>query len=300
MKLRDMEIFQAIMRTGSITEAARHLNVSQPAVSKMLKRVEDVLGFRLFKREGGRLQATAEAKELYPSIDRIFANIDTVQKIAQDLRDMKTGLIRIATIPTLGMTYLPTVISSFVRDRPGVHIGIKILNAEQTLDRVINRQVDIGIVYAPAEDVGATAEEICSAEVICVMPRTHRLASEAFIEPAMLADEPLISVNRASAIGALIDDAFRRNGLRRHSIVEVSHSFIAHGLVEAGAGIAVVDPFVDAEKYFPSVAIKQFRPRIEINPRVLYPSSHPLSQLNRAFIDHLRQHVKDMQSASPA
>lgn len=291
MKLREMEIFQAIMMTGSVTEAARHLNISQPAVSKMLRHMEDVIGFRLFVRRRGRLHPTAEAKALHPSVESIFGHIDTVEKIAQDLRDMKTGIIRVATIPTLGMIQLPKAVSSFLQGRPGVRIGIKILNAQQVVERVVNRQVDLGIVYAPAEDTGTTVEELGAAEVVCVLPRHHPLAALKTIAPQHVHAMPLISINRASAVGALIDDAFRRHGVNRQSIVEVSHSFIAYSLVDAGVGIAVVDPFMAGSKYFPQLTVRPFRPRISINPRVLYSQALPLSQLNRTFIDHLRRVV---------
>lgn len=291
MKLREMEIFQAIMTTGSVTEAARHLNISQPAVSKMLRHMEDVIGFRLFVRRQGRLHPTAEAKALHPSVESIFGNIDTVEKIAQDLRDMRTGFIRVATIPTLGMIQLPKAVSSFLEGRPGVRIGIKILNAQQVVERVVNRQVDLGVVYAPAEDTGITVEELGTAEVVCVLPRTHPLAALRTIGPQNVQGLPLISINRASAIGALIDDAFRRCNVNRQSVVEVSHSFIAYSLVDAGVGIAVVDPFMAGPKYFPDLTIRPFRPRVSINPRVLYSEALPLSQLNRTFVDHLRNAV---------
>lgn len=284
-----MEIFRAVMTTGSVTKAARHLNISQPAVSKQLRRVEDVLGFRLFKRENGRLRPTAEAKELHPAVDRIFANVDAVSKIAQDLRDMKTGLIRIATTPSLGMTYLPPVISSFVRDRPGVHIGFKILNAEQTVERTVNRQVDLGFLQSPVNDAGLAVDAICDASVVCAMPASHPLARMDVVEPRMLADERLISVNRASVIGALIDDAFTRAGLLRDSVVEVSHSFIAFSLVESCAGIAVIDPLVQFERFFPNVVVRPFQPRIRIDPKIIYPSTSPLSRLNESFVTHMKE-----------
>lgn len=291
MKLREMEIFQAIMKVGSVTEAARRLNVSQPAVSKMLRHMEDGIGFRLFVRRRGRLHPTAEAKALHPAVESIFGNIDTVDKIAQDLRDMKTGFIRVATIPALGIVYLPRAISSFLQNRPGVRIGIKILTVQQVVERVVNRQVDLGIVYAPAEEAGTTVEELGPAEVVCVMPRGHPLAELSTVGPQHIQGMPLISINRTSAIGALIDDAFRHLHVNRQAVVEVSQSSIAYALVDAGVGIAVVDPFLAGDVYFPGLTTRPFRPRIAINPRVLYSDALPLSQLNRAFIGHLRQAV---------
>ncbi|MDO9158150.1 MAG: LysR family transcriptional regulator, partial [Burkholderiaceae bacterium] len=86
MRLRHIEVFNAIMLSGSVTAAARMMNVTQPAVSRILQHAELQLGFALFQRVGGRLHPTVEAKTLYPLIEQLFGKLDEVQRLAGSLR----------------------------------------------------------------------------------------------------------------------------------------------------------------------------------------------------------------------
>ena len=86
LKLRQLEIFQALMQGGTTKNAARLLLVSQPTVSNMIKQFEDQLGFKLFNRIGGRLHPTREAEVLSKSLERVFANVDAIENLVDDLR----------------------------------------------------------------------------------------------------------------------------------------------------------------------------------------------------------------------
>ena len=289
MNLRQMEIFEAVMRTGTVTAAARELGLTQPAVSKLLRHSEDQLGIRLFFRHKGRLLPTTEAREIYPAIETLFQNVDTVQKNINDLSQTRTGILRLATVPTLGAELLPAAISAFLVGREQVKIGVKVLNAQQTVDRVVNQQVEFGIAYAPAEHPALEVQEVCRAEAVCVVPRGHVLAELEVVRPEDLVDYPLISVSRASLVGQLIDDAFKDCGIDRRTIIETSYALVAYGLVEAGAGIAVVDPFVMHAVNFRNLVVKPFRPLVRINPQVVRLRHQPLSPLSATFIAHLRR-----------
>ena len=123
MNLRQLEVFQAVMYGGTTKNAARLLRISQPAVSNMVRQFEDQLGFKLFDRIGGRLHPTLEAKVLTKNLERVFASVDAVENLVNDLRDSQVGSLKIVASPSLGQTVLPPAIAAFVRDRPEVKIG---------------------------------------------------------------------------------------------------------------------------------------------------------------------------------
>lgn len=300
LSIRQLEVFWAIMRTGSITNAGQFLGVSQPAVSRFLRRTEDQIGMKLFQRKRGRLQPTAEAQILFPIVENIFDNIETVRRASLDLRDSLSGRIKIAAIPTLAAELLPGPIRAFLRDRSLVKVGIKVLPTRQVIDRVIRQQVDIGILYGPVEETSLTALDICSTEIVAVIPRTHALATRTEITPQDLAGERLITVNPASPWGLSIERAFASCGVERSATLECNHSFISYALVDSDVGVAVVEPLLASEHRFRNVVVKPFRPRLEIRPQVIYRADSPLSRLNATFIRHLGAVASELSFVGPA
>lgn len=117
-----------------------------------------------------------------------------------------------------------------------------------------------------------------------VIPPRHPLADLPSVSPSDVARFPLISVNRITLIGLLIDEAFRGSGIVRNSVVEVSRAVIAYASVDASVGVAVVDPFANAPSNFPNLIAKPFVPSLRINPRLLYSASRPLSRINQQFV----------------
>ena len=111
MTLRQLEVLYAIMKAGSITAAARNLHATQPAVSAVLKH-RAATQMELFERFGGRLHPTPEALAMLPDLEDIFGRIDTLSRVAQELRDGRTGKLVIATSPTLVTALLPQAVAA--------------------------------------------------------------------------------------------------------------------------------------------------------------------------------------------
>jgi DNA-binding transcriptional LysR family regulator len=120
MRARQLEVFTAVMRAGTVTGAARLLNISQPALSQILIHTEAQLGFALFDREKGRLRPTPEAFELYPEAERLFAGLEGLRRKTSDLRLGRAGLVRIAASPPPGMSLLPRALKAFRAEHPDV------------------------------------------------------------------------------------------------------------------------------------------------------------------------------------
>ena len=117
MNLRQMEVFHAIMRAGSVTGAARLLNVTQPAVSTVLRHCESQLRVKLFDRIGGRLHPTPEAHAIYPDIANIFQRVETVTRVTQDLVGGRLGHITVAATFSAANGPLASAVAEFTRKR---------------------------------------------------------------------------------------------------------------------------------------------------------------------------------------
>lgn len=293
MNLRQLEVFHAIMQSGSVTGAARSLNVTQPAISNVLKYTEQQLGFKLFERIAGRLHPTPEASRMLPDVLEIFGRIGTFNRVVQDMRGGKTGRLVIATSPTLVNAFLPHAIAAFRRRSPGVQVSVQSLPTPLAIERVARREVDLGMVYAPIADPGVDAEELAVTQIACVVPRTHRLARKRRIGAEDLAGEPVISLGSTTRIGVVIEDRCRKAGVPAPDVgIEASSSLAACLMVSEGAGVGLVDRSTSLSGKFAELAFRPFHPEISISVQLIYPRDRPRSRAAQQLAEHLRLSVR--------
>jgi DNA-binding transcriptional LysR family regulator len=282
--MRTLELLRVVIETRSVTATAERLHVSQPAVSKAVKQAEDRLGFPLFLRERGRLVPTLDARVLLPEIVRAVTAVDQVSRLAEDLRCLKTGTVSLAATPVLGNTLAARAIARFHTTHPGVQITIETMFNHEVVEAVADHRVDLGLVLTPVEDSHTVARDICTAALVCIMPRDHPLACHKVIGPSDAASFPLISFSRHQPIGALIEDAFRAASIRRVIAIEVTQSWTACVLVQSGAGIAVMDGFTLLGGIPDGLAVRPFEPAARIAGRLLRSVDRPASRHAEAFV----------------
>lgn len=292
MNLRELEIFRAIMRGGSITEAARILNVSQPAVSTALRHAEDQLGMKLFRREGGRIHPTTEAKNLYPQVESLFEKMGAIQRYADDLREAHAGLVSVASTPTLSYSLLTRAVTRLREVRPKVRVLIDVARTRDIIDQAATRQVDVGLISTPTQNPGLIVEMLGQSEMLCVMRSTHPLASRPYVTPTEVKRYPLITNTRHPLFHEL-QRTFSESGVDIEPAIAIAtnHNVTSCLLVESSDCVAIVDPWIDVG-FFRGVIRKPFRPRVDIRPRMISSRTHPLSQVASLFTDILREEAQ--------
>src|SRR5271167_2032319 len=113
MRIRQVEAFQAVMRSAGVTAAAALLNISQPSVSRLIADLEHEVGFALFVRRGGRLHPTQQGLALYEAVRRSFQGLDLLDQAARRIRAHPVGTIRVAALSALAASLLPPVLAEF-------------------------------------------------------------------------------------------------------------------------------------------------------------------------------------------
>lgn len=289
ISLRQLEVIRAVLQCGTLTEAGRTLNVSQPAISRILQHTEDLLGVPLFHRKGGRLIPTPEVRALSPDIEKVFINFDYVQRTANDITRLHRGRVRVAAIPSVAITLVANSIANFTKDKPDVSISVQTLFNQGVVDCVADRQVDFGIAFLPPEHEDVIREEIHRTRMVAVISQNHPYAKKTSITIDDLRDVPLISFSRMLPIGQLIDEQFQKAGISRRITVEVSVSFVACAMAQKGAGIALVDHLAIQKDVLPGICILPFEPAIEIPTYLLLPRGQSVSILAKAFMQKLRE-----------
>lgn len=288
INLRHIEVFYAIMRAGSITEAARVLNVTQPAISIALKQLESRLKMKLFERAGGRLHATAEAKALLPDVAEIFGRIGAVERLSQDLAGGARGIFSVAATPPLCDGFVAKAVATFVARRPGVKVNVQSIASAVVLDRVINREIDLGVVYEPVVSSAVQVEELSRAAIGCIVPARHPLARRASIRVNDLAPYPVITYLPQALLRPYIDRALSGTKSALNIAVQTGTSATAIMLAVHGAGVALVETALFAARPIAGFVARPIEPKVQLRILLLRPRQAAGSRALEDFITHLR------------
>lgn len=299
LNLRQLEIFRAVLYAGSFTGASERLQMSQPAVTKAIRRMEDQLGFRLFDRVKGRISATPEARSLQIEVEKVFHSVRVVENYAVDLRDARTGVVSIACTPTMSYGFLSRAIAEFRAERPRVRIWLQVTTTRDAIELAASGQVDIGLIYAPASDEGVDVLPLFETDVVCVMQASHPLARRDTVKASHLASESIITNVRNQPLHDLIDLAFRGLELDRTVMIGTNSTISACAMVRAGCGIAVVEP-LGLSDIFPDLVLRPLSPRVTLIPRAITMKSKALSGVARRFLSILTAVAQADQAHPPA
>ncbi|MFM9926319.1 LysR family transcriptional regulator [Variovorax sp. H27-G14] len=288
INLKHIEVFHAIMRTGSVTGAARMLNVTQPAISSVLKHLESRLRMKLFERTGGRLQPTPEANALMPDVAGIFGRLEAIERLTQDLAGGRLGTLSIAASSPIANGRLARLVADLLVDRPGAQISLQALASPLVLDRVANREAEIGIAYAPVMHAEVSTEVLGRNAIGCVMRDDHPLAARSEVQVRELADHALITYLPQALLRPYIDRAFQEAGVVPTIAVHVGLSITGMALAYQEAGVALVELELLDSLPVPGLVARPLLPRIELETMLLLHKTAPHSRLQDHFLSVLR------------
>ncbi len=281
------------MRHGTLTGAARALNVSQPALSQSLLHTEDALGLALFRRVKGRLVPTPEAELLFPEADRLFRELESLRRFAGDLRHGRAGLVRLAASAPPSLSIVPRALARFRATRPGVQIRSFVVPAAVIAEMLVRGEADIGVAMNDQPVPLIETELIGRSAVVCVLPAGHRLAERSDIGPRELAHETLISYRADSLPALLIERRLAEEGRKLAPAIEIDVSITAIAFVRQGLGVALVDGLLPWNE-FTGLLTRPFRPAVALPVCLLTPSRRSLSRNQDLLRQHLREAVRQI------
>src|SRR5436190_2660559 len=218
--IRQVEAFRALMLTGSTTRAAQAMSITQPAVSRLVRELQERLELALFERRGTRLVPTGEALALFAEVERSYVGLDRIADSARELRERRSGVLRVAGMPALANGALPRYAAAFLKERPHVGLAMFGLLSLTVLDWVVSEQCDVGFAAAPIQHALAQATMMPAVNYVAVLPRGHRLAGRRVLRPKDLAKEPFVVLGPTTPSRFRIDDVFSAQGITRRIRVE--------------------------------------------------------------------------------
>jgi LysR family transcriptional regulator, carnitine catabolism transcriptional activator len=288
--------FLQVAATGSFSEAARTLNVSQPALSRMVRTIEEVVGERLFDRDTRHVTLTPAGEALRPIAERLVAEFaDGFRELAQFVAG-KGGRLAVAVLPSLAAVLLPNVLRRFRVQYPGVEFVIRDGAASSVLDQVIQRQADLGLTVQPPPHEGLAYRPLLSDDFGLVCRADDGLASaEEPLSWSVFADRPFIAMAARSTLRAATDAAFAQTGIAVSPLYECATVGTAGHLVVSGLGIMALPmlslPLMAADLVWRPLA----QPLLHRHIGIVTPARRSLAPAARTFLDAL---VSEAEAAS--
>ena len=285
LNFRQIEAFRAVMLTGTTIAAAEMLHTTQPSISRLLGQIQSATKLKLFELGRGRLQPTPEATKLFEAVQRNFAGLEKIEETIGLIHRSGSGLLRVACTPSLGISVLPKVITSFQQRHPDVNIVFRTTGSHYVREGLLNGLYDVGLSTNRFRfsDQELHTDVLDQAQAVCVMSRDHDFAREPGIAPRHFQANNLLTLDSEDDLS----DAWRRILAQKkivpRAVIETSHSATICTLAEAGAGIGVVNPYI-ASIFADRLHIASVKPQVEVKTFVVRRRHVPASTLTSVFI----------------
>ncbi len=287
MTLRHIEVFYAVYQAGSVSGAARALNVSQPSVSKVLRHAESRIGFTLFRLVKGRLVATEDAHILFNEARELHARVHSLNETTRNLRRGDEGHLRIAILPSLGLDVAPAAVATFLTKHPEVTFDIKTLHNRDMLESLYERNSDLAVVYDAPRHSRLEKIKLGSGELVLLYRKQQMPDAPPCLSPDMMSDQQLIRLTDEGTIGKMFSAQMGFENTDAPS-VSVQTYYVAAALVRRGVGFAIVDEFTARANLSSDLDFRPLADRVEFEIYCIHLEDRPLSRLSKEFIESLK------------
>jgi DNA-binding transcriptional LysR family regulator len=291
---REIEVFAAVMTHGTTTRAADALNITQPAVSKIILQLTNKAGFPLFRNHRQRLIPTPEAHMLYAEVRRVFESVRGISRAAKEIKELRSGRLNVSALPAFGLTLLPSIVAGFTQQFPDVAVTLDIRSSSTIIQRASRNQLDIGVAAEVNDETPSVVRRsLVATPPVCIMPKGHALSRLKVVQVDDLDGSNFVSLGVGDPMRRQLDTLCEERGVKRSMKIEAALSNTCINLVANGIGIAVVDRLSAWMARDLPIDIRDFHPHLDINLSVYRPWGTIASSAADTFIEHLIQSTRD-------
>ena len=244
MDMRRLRYFVAVAEESSFSRAAERLRIAQPPLSNHIKKLEQELGVVLFERSNRGVRMTEAGRLLLEEARRLFVQLDQVVRAVQQVGHGQVGRLTLGFVPSSSNEALPSILRAFRERFPGVELFLREMRPDRVVQRLHDRQIDVGFLYLPLEDPSLKFECVTREPLVLALPETHPLALEDRVDLRSVAEEPFVLPARYQMMPGLygqVTAACHQAGFTPNAVqkdVWLMQTIV--GLVAGGTGVALV------------------------------------------------------------
>jgi DNA-binding transcriptional LysR family regulator len=291
MQIESLKVFCDLAETESFTKAAQINQITQSAVSQQISSLERTFKSLLIERSKKKFRLTREGQILYEYSKQVIQTYDLLYSKLQEIKDIISGTIRVATIYSVGLHDLPPYLKKFLRNYPSVNVHVEYRRSNQVYEDVLGNVVDIGLVAFPSKDSKLEVISLRRDELGLICHPQHPLAKAKRTKIASISGQKFIGFEPDIPTRKAIDKVLKEHGVSIQHVMEFDNIETVKRAVEIDAGISIVPKGTVTQEvaqgtlvYLDFEDAEFFRPLAAIHKK-----SKVLSPAIRQFLNVLRE-----------
>jgi DNA-binding transcriptional LysR family regulator len=296
LTLRQLEIFECVARTGSVSRAAEALHLTQPAVSLQMKSLASAIGQRLTEPAGRRIRLTQAGRDLAEACRELAAVWSRFEARLDEVAALRRGRLRVAVVST-AKYFLPRALGRFVQEHPGIEVELEVHNREGVLERLRERLDDLCIMSAPPESAAIAAEPFLANPLVVIAPKAYRAART---RPSLadLANERFLLRETGSGTRTAVDEHLARLGLHLAQRMTVGSNEAIKQAVAGGLGLSILSRHALSAADYAEIKVLGVRGfPLERQWHLVHWRDQHLSAAAEAFRRYLLEHAAELRRA---
>jgi LysR family transcriptional regulator, transcriptional activator of the cysJI operon len=291
MQIESLKVFCDLAETESFTKAAQINNVTQSAVSQQISSLERIFKALLIERSKKKFRLTREGQVLYDHSKQVIQTYEALHNKLQEIKDIISGTIRLATIYSIGLHDLPPYLKKFLKTYPTVNVHVEYRRANQVYEDVIGNVVDLGLVAYPTRDSKLDISPLRKDPLVLITHPQHPFAKNKTIKLKNVSGQKFIGFEPDIPTRKALDRILKEHSVEVHHVMEFDNIETVKRAVEIDAGVAIVPQgTVIQEVAKQTLAQVSFEDGDFFRPlAVIYKRNKVLSPAMKQFISILKE-----------
>jgi len=293
MQIESLKVFCDLTETQSFTKAAQINGVTQSAVSQTISSLERQFKSLLIERSKKNFRLTAEGEVLYDYAKQILQTYEALHSKLQEIKDIISGNIRVATIYSIGLHVLPPYLKKYIKGFPTVNVHVEYRRHDQVYEDVLGNVVDLGLVAYPVRDAKLEIIQMRKDPLVLICNPQHALAKSKVVKYKALNGAKLVSFEKDIPTRRAIDKMLKDHGVSVEHVMEFDNVETVKRAVEIDSGVAIVPQETIRQEVVNQtlVAVKLEDPEAYRSLAIIYKKNKVLSPAIKQFIALLKETV---------
>jgi LysR family transcriptional regulator, transcriptional activator of the cysJI operon len=290
VQIESLKVFCDLAETESFTKAAQINGVTQSAVSQQISSLERQFKSLLIERSKKKFRLTREGQVLYDYSKQIIQTHEALHSKLQEIKDIISGNIRVATIYSIGLHDLPPFIKRFLKDYPTVHVHVEYRRANQVYEDVLGNVVDLGLVAYPTKEPKLEVVPLRKDDLVLVCHPQHPFAKLKNIKIKAVAGQKFVGFEPDIPTRKALDKTLREHNIDVNNVMEFDNIETVKRAVEIDAGISIVPLSTISQEVSKQTLVCVPFEDVELHRplAVIYKKNKVLSPAMRQFIGILK------------